>query len=182
MVRFKKWRWWTVALRGVAAILFGLVSLWAPGVTFVWLVMVFGIYAIVDGALALALAARPIQSRVAMVGRGLVSILAGVLALTLPGITALALLLVIAAWAIVSGIFEIVMAIQLRKQIEGEWLLGVEGVLSIVFGILLMLAPLAGAIVLGIWIGAYALVFGGMQVGTAFRLRSYALQHPELAA
>lgn len=182
MVRFKKWRWWTIALRGVAAILFGLVSLWAPSAAFVWLVIVFGIYAIVDGALALALAVRPTQSRIAIIGRGLVSILAGVLALTMPGITALALLYVIAAWAIVSGIFEIVMAIQMRKEIEGEWLLGIEGALSIGFGILLMLAPLAGAIVLGIWIGAYALVLGGMQVGTAFRLRSYQRQHPELAA
>jgi uncharacterized membrane protein HdeD (DUF308 family) len=181
-MRFKKWRWWTVALRGVAAILFGLVSLWAPGVTFVWLVMLFGVYAIVDGALALALAARPIQSRIAIVGRGLVSILAGLLALIVPGITAMVLLLVIAAWAIVAGIFEIVMAVQLRKQIEGEWLLAVEGILSIGFGILLMLAPLAGAIVLGLWIGAYALVLGGMLVGTALRLRSYAHQHPELAA
>jgi uncharacterized membrane protein HdeD (DUF308 family) len=182
MLRFKKWRWWTVALRGVAAILFGIVSLWAPNVAFVGLVLVFGIYAIVDGVLALALAARPIQSRAAIVGRGLISILAGVLALIWPGITALALLYVIAAWAIVSGIFEIVMAIQMRKQIEGEWLLGIEGALSIGFGILLMLAPLAGVIVLGIWIGAYALVLGGMQIGTAFRLRSYAREHPELAA
>ena len=182
MARLMKWRWWTVALRGVVAILFGVVSLWAPSVTLVWLVIVFGVYAIVDGVLALALAARPVQSRLAIVGRGLVSIIAGLLALILPGITTLVLLFVIAAWAIVSGILEIVLAIQLRKQIEGEWLLAVEGVLSIGFGILLMIAPLAGAIVLGLWIGAYALVLGGMLVASSFRLRSYAKQHPELAA
>lgn len=182
MANFKRWRWWTVALRGVAAILFGILSMIAPGVTFVSLVILFGVYSIVDGALALALAARPVQPRMALVGRGLVSIVAGVLALVLPGITAFALLIVVASWSVVSGILEIVLAIQLRKQLEGEWLLALEGLLSIAFGVLLMLAPLAGAIVLGLWIGAYALMLGGMLIGTALRLRSYVHHHPELAA
>jgi uncharacterized membrane protein HdeD (DUF308 family) len=181
-MRLKRWRWWTVGLRGIAAILFGILSVFAPGVTFVSMVFLFGVYSIVDGVLALALATKPVQPRFALVARGLVSIVAGILALVLPGITAFALVLVIASWAIVSGILEIVMAIQMRKEIEGEWLLAVEGVLSIAFGVLLILAPLAGAIVLGLWIGAYALVLGGMLVGTAFRLRSYVHQHPELAA
>jgi uncharacterized membrane protein HdeD (DUF308 family) len=182
MIRLKKWRWWTVALRGAAALLFGILSVFVPGITFLSLVILFGIYAIIDGSLALALASRPIQPRAAMVARGLVSILTGVLALMLPGITAFALILVIASWAIVSGILEIVMAVQLRKQIKGEWLLAVEGVLSIGFGVLLFVAPLAGAIVLGLWIGAYALVLGGMLIGSAFRLRSYVRAHPEFAA
>jgi uncharacterized membrane protein HdeD (DUF308 family) len=182
MMRLKRWRWWTVALRGIAAILFGILSVFAPGITFVSLVLLFGAYSIVDGALALALASRPIQPRFPLIARGMVSIVAGVLALVLPGITGFALLLVIASWAIVSGVLEIVMAIQLRKEIEGEWLLAVEGVLSVAFGVLLVLAPLAGAIVLGLWIGAYALVLGGMLVATAFRLRSYAHRHSELAA
>jgi uncharacterized membrane protein HdeD (DUF308 family) len=182
MMRVKRWRWWTVALRGVAAILFGILSVLAPGVTFVSLVILFGIYSIVDGALALALASKPLQPRVALIARGVVSILAGILALVLPGVTGLVLLVLIASWAIVSGILEVVIAIQLRKQIEGEWLLALEGVLSCAFGVLLIFAPLAGAIVLGLWIGAYALVLGGMLVGTAFRLRSYVHQHPELAA
>lgn len=177
----RRWRWWTIALRGIAAILLGILSMFAPGVTFVSLVILFGVYSIVDGILALALASRPIQPRFALVARGLVSIVAGIVALVWPGITAFVLLLVIASWSIVSGIFEIVMAIQMRKQMEGEWLLAVEGVLSIAFGVLLMLAPLAGAIVLGLWIGAYALVLGGMLIGTAFRLRSYVRHHPEVA-
>jgi uncharacterized membrane protein HdeD (DUF308 family) len=182
MMRLKRWRWWTVALRGIAAIAFGILSVFAPGITFISLVLLFGAYSIVDGALALALASKPMQRRFPLIARGLVSIAAGVIALVLPGITGFALLLVIASWAIVSGVLEIVMAIQLRKEIEGEWLLAVEGVLSIAFGILLMLAPLAGAIVLGLWIGAYALVLGGMLVATAFRLRSDTRRYTELAA
>ena len=182
MMRFKRWRWWTVALRGAAAILFGILSMFAPSVTFVSLVLLFGVYSIVDGVLALGLAAEPHRPRLALIARGLVSIAAGIIALVWPGITGFALLIVIASWAIVSGVLEVVMAIQLRKEIEGEWLLALEGVLSIAFGVLLMLAPLAGAIVLGLWIGAYALVLGGMLIGTALRLRSYLHHHPELAA
>jgi uncharacterized membrane protein HdeD (DUF308 family) len=109
-----------------------------------------------------------------MIFRGLVSIAAGVIALVVPKITALVLLIVIAAWAIVAGITEIVMAVQLRKRIEHEWLLAIEGVLSVAFGIILFLAPLVGAIVIGLWIGAYALVLGGMLIASAFRLRSAA--------
>lgn len=177
-MRFKRWRWWTVALRGVVAILFGILSVLAPGVTFMSLVILFGVYAIIDGGLALALASKPAHPRLPLIARGLVSIVAGIIALVWPGLTAFALLFVIAAWCIVSGVLEIAMAIQLRKQVAGEWLLAVEGVLSVVFGVLLMLAPLAGAIVLGLWIGAYALVLGGMLIGTALRLRSYDHQHP----
>jgi uncharacterized membrane protein HdeD (DUF308 family) len=182
MMKLKRWRWWTVALRGAAAILFGILSVLAPGITFVSLVLLFGVYSIVDGVLALGLAVEPGRPRLPLIARGLVSIIAGLLALLLPGITSFVLLLVIATWAIIAGVLEVVMAIQLRKEIEGEWLLAVEGVLSIAFGILLMLAPLVGAIVLGLWIGAYALVLGGMLIGTALRLRSYVHQHPELAA
>jgi uncharacterized membrane protein HdeD (DUF308 family) len=90
--------------------------------------------------------------------------------------------MVIAAWAIISGILEIVMAVRIRKEIKGEWLLALEGVLSIVFGVLLSIAPLAGAIVLGLWVGAYALVLGGMLIASAFRLRRHVREHPEMAA
>jgi uncharacterized membrane protein HdeD (DUF308 family) len=182
MMKFKRWRWWTLALRGVAAILFGILSVFAPGLTFVSLVLLFGVYAVVDGVLALTLATRPVGPRLVLVARGLVSIVIGIVTMLVPGITGLALLLVIAAWAIVSGILEIVTAIQLRKQIEGEWLLALEGILSVAFGVLFVLAPLAGAIVIGLWIGAFALVLGGMLVSTALRLRSYVHHHPELAA
>lgn len=168
-----RWRWWTVALRGVAALVLGGISLFAPGITFLSLVFVFAAYALVDGVLALVLASRQaVPSRGWIIVRGLVSIIAGLLAISLPGVTAFALLIVIASWAIVAGIFEIVMAIQLHKQIQHEWLLALEGALSITFGALLFLSPLAGAITIGLWIGAYALVLGGMLLATAFRLRA----------
>src|SRR5689334_23585975 len=118
MRKLYEWRWWTVALRGIAAILFGIVSVIAPGITFVALVFLFGVYAIVDGALAFGLVSRvPSQLRAAMIARALISIAAGALALALPGVTAIALLITIGAWAIVSGILEIVMAIRLRKEL-----------------------------------------------------------------
>jgi uncharacterized membrane protein HdeD (DUF308 family) len=182
MRQFKTWRWWTVALRGVAALLLGILSLFAPGITFVGLVVLFGVYAIIDGALAFGLASRVPALRTSMIVRGLISVVAGVLALMFPGITGVALLMVIASWAIISGILEIVMAVRIRKEIKGEWLLALEGALSIVFGVLLFIAPLAGAIVLGLWIGAYALVLGGMLIVSAFRLRRLVREHPEMAA
>jgi len=167
-----RWRWWSIALRGVAALALGIISLFWPGLTFVSLVLVFAAYAIVDGAFALMLASKQIfQPRGWIIARGLVSIAAGLIAFFMPGITAFALLVVIATWAIVAGISEIVMAVKLRKMIQYEWLLGLEGGLSIAFGVLLLLSPLAGAIVIGLWIGAYALVLGGMLIAEAFRLR-----------
>lgn len=181
MTRFTRWRWWTVALRGVVAILFGILAMMRPGAAFLSLVLLFGAYAIIDGVLALVLASRRVQPRGALIGRGIASIAAGIIAFVWPGITAFVLLIVIAVWAIVSGALETVTAIQMRKQLEGEWLLALEGVLSIVFGVLLLLSPLVGAIVLGLWIGAWALVLGGMEISTALRLRSYVHHHPELA-
>lgn len=169
-----QWRWWTVVLRGAAAILFGILAVFAPTAVFASLVILFGIYALVDGALVLGMGIREREyHRGAMIGRGIVSIVAGALVLAWPGISSLALLIVIASWAIVAGVFEIVMSIRLR--VPHEWLLRLEGALSIGFGVLLFLSPLAGAVVLGLWVGAYALVFGGMLVETGFRLRSHAL-------
>ncbi len=181
-LRFRNWRWWTVALRGLAAITFGILALVAPATAFLSLVILFGIFAIADGVLAFSLGGSGLVPRGAMYGRGIVSILAGVLALVLPQVTGLILLMLIAGWAIVSGIFEIAMAIRLRHQIEHEWLLGIEGGLSIVFGVMLFLSPLAGAIVLGLWVGIYALILGGMLVATGFRLRASEHAHAAPAA
>ncbi|MBX3158869.1 MAG: DUF308 domain-containing protein [Deltaproteobacteria bacterium] len=168
------YRWWTIALRGIAAIVFGLLALAAPGAAFFSLVLVFGIYAIIDGILALSVGTSAVDHpRGAMIAQGLVSLVAGALALAWPGMTALVLLVVIGLWAIVAGVLEIVTAIRVRKAIRYEWLLGLEGVLSIAFGIALLLSPLAGAIVIGLWVGAYALVLGGMLVATSLRVRSY---------
>jgi len=95
----------------------------------------------------------------------------------MPGLTALAFVYVIAAWALITGAFEIVAAIRLRKQMTGEWWLVLSGVLSLVFGALLMLAPGAGALALVLWIGAYAIVLGALLVALAFRLRRWGAEH-----
>lgn len=169
--------WWALALRGAAAILFGVVALfWPPG-AIAALVAVFGAYALLDGIFNLVgavRAGRAGQRWGALVFEGVVSILVGLITLFWPGITALALVLWVAAWSLVTGVAEIVAAIRLRKHIEGEWLLVLTGILSVAFGILLFISPMVGAIAIAIWIGAYAIVFGALLLGLSLRLRSWA--------
>jgi uncharacterized membrane protein HdeD (DUF308 family) len=166
--------WWAVALRGVAAIIFGILAFIMPGVTLAVLVLLFGSYALVDGILNI-IAAVSGRSGVrpwwALLLEGIVSIGAGLVAFFMPGLTALALVYVIAAWAVVTGVLEIVAAIRLRKAIDNEWWLGLSGALSIVFGVVLMMAPGAGALALVLWIGAYAVIFGILLVALGVRLR-----------
>jgi uncharacterized membrane protein HdeD (DUF308 family) len=175
--------WWALAIRGIAAVVFGLLALFWPPTAFVALVLVFGAYAIVDGIFNLVAAVRaPHTGRRwgPLVFEGIVSLIVGVITLLWPGISAFALVMFIAAWSIVTGIAEVIAAIRLRKQIRGEWLLALSGILSLVLGVLLFLAPAAGALVLTIWIGAYAVVFGAVMVGLSLRLRSWASRHPQL--
>jgi uncharacterized membrane protein HdeD (DUF308 family) len=149
-------------------------ALFAPSAAFISLVLLFGAFAVVDGVLALAVASRgETPTRGAILARGIVSLIAGVLVLLMPDISGLALLFVIGVWAIAAGILEVATAIRMRKEIEHEWLLGFEGILSILFGVALLISPLAGAIVLGVWVGAYALIVGIMLVTTALQLRSH---------
>jgi uncharacterized membrane protein HdeD (DUF308 family) len=167
--------WWAALLRGLAAILFGVLTFLSPAISLAALVLVFGVYAIADGVLAVvtALRRRGGSERWGMLLlEGVVGVLAGVVALIMPGITALALLYVIAAWAVVTGALEIAAAIQLRKAISGEWLLALSGVLSVGFCLLLVAFPGAGALTVVLWIGAYALVFGALLIALAFRLRA----------
>jgi uncharacterized membrane protein HdeD (DUF308 family) len=174
-------RWWVVALRGVAAVIFGILALVWPGITLGALVLLFGAYALVDGVFALWTAATggPAASgrRPWLVLEGVAGVAAGILTFVWPGITALALLAVIAAWAFVTGVLEIVAAVRLRREIEGEWLLVLSGVLSVVFGILLIIDPAAGALAVTWLIGAYAIVFGAILLGLATRL--YRLRQDE---
>lgn len=168
--------WWTFALRGLIAIIFGVVALIRPGQALQALVLVFGAFALVDGVLA---AAAGISSAAffdrwwALLLEGLTGIAVGLLAFFWPAVTALVLLYFIAAWALITGIFEIVTAIQLRREITGEWMLILGGVLSIGFGVLLFAFPAAGALSVVWLIGIYALVFGISEIIFAFRLNGF---------
>lgn len=168
-------RWWVLTVRGVAAILFGILTFISPGLSLLALVWFFGVWAIVDGVFSLgaAFGAEGAGRRwPALVFEGVVGIAAGILTFAWPAITGLVLLYVIAAWAVITGVAELVTAIRLRKEIRGEWLLGFAGVLSVAFGILLFVHPLAGALAVAFWIGAYAIVFGGSLIGLSLRLRA----------
>jgi len=174
--------WWALALRGVAAIIFGVIALFWPPTAIIALVAIFGAYALVDGILNLVAAVRAGRTGQrwgALVFEAIVSLAVGILTLFFPGVTALALVLLVAAWSLVTGVAEVVAAIKLRKVIQGEWLLAVSGILSIAFGVLLFISPLIGAIAIAIWIGAYSLVFGALLVGLALRLRSWAARQQE---
>jgi len=169
-------RWWTLAARGIAAILFGILTFISPGLSLFALVILFGAWAFADGVfnLVMALRTRKGERWGWLVLEGVTSIIVGILTFFWPGITALSLLFLIAAWSVVTGIAEVVAAIRLRKLIRGEWLLGLSGVLSIVFGLLLFAFPGAGALAVIFWIGAYSIVFGSLLVALAFRLRAWA--------
>jgi uncharacterized membrane protein HdeD (DUF308 family) len=166
--------WWVILLRGIVGVIFAVLAFGWPGATLLALVYVWGVYAIIDGAFALYmtyLAARQDQRWWPYLLEGLLGIGAGIVAFGWPNITALALLYLIAAWAILTGIVEIIAAVDLRKLIENEWLLGLAGVLSIVFGVLLAAQPDAGAVAIVWLLGVYALFFGITLIVLAFRVR-----------
>ncbi len=168
--------WWVVLLRGLVAIAFGLVTVVAPGLSLAALVLVWGAYAFLDGVFTLgaAFSRRRAAPLWLMIVQGVAGVAAGLFTFLWPGITALVLLYVIGAWALVTGAFEIAAAIRLRKTIDDEWLLALSGVASVVLGGLLLLFPVAGALAVVLWIGAYALISGGLLVGLSLRLRGFA--------
>ena len=165
--------WWAVALRGLAGILFGIITFVSPGISLAALVLLFGAYAFADGVLSIvsAVRRRGADRWWLLLLQGVVGIGAGVVTLLWPGITAIALLVVIAAWALVGGVLQVAAAIRLRKVITGEWLLALSGVLSIALGVLLVVFPGPGALALVIWIGAYAFVFGILLLVLGSKLR-----------
>jgi uncharacterized membrane protein HdeD (DUF308 family) len=166
--------WWAIALRGVLAIVFGLVTFIVPGATMLSLVLLFAAYAFVDGVFAIIAAVRSARSQERwglLVLEGIVDIVAGVVAIVWPGLTILTFVLLVAAWALVSGALMAVAAFRLNLD-HGRWWLVLGGLASIVYGLLLIGAPLIGALVLTWWLGAYALVFGVFLLILAFRLRA----------
>jgi uncharacterized membrane protein HdeD (DUF308 family) len=166
-------RWWAVSLRGIAAIVFGILLLLYPGAGFATLVILFGIYAIVEGILNLvsAVTGRGRQPWWALTLEGVVSIAAGVVVFLWPAAAAVALVWTIAIWAIVTGVLEISAAIRLRRVVRGEWMLALAGILSIILGALLFASPAAGALAITVMIGIYAIVFGVLLLVLGLRLR-----------
>jgi uncharacterized membrane protein HdeD (DUF308 family) len=165
--------WWLLALRGLAAIVFGILAFVWPEATITALVMLFGAYALVEGVLAAAMALTNVVGRRRwwVLLEGLTSIAIAVITLLWPGVTALALLYLIAAWAIVTGVLEILAAIELRREISNEWLLILSGIASVVFGVLVIVFPGAGALSVLWMIALYAVVFGALLVALSFRVR-----------
>jgi uncharacterized membrane protein HdeD (DUF308 family) len=165
--------WWILLLRGLAAVAFGILAFVWPGLTLTALIFLFGFHCVVDGIVSLMVgsAARRLWPTMLI---AVISILAGLVSFFYPGVTAFVLLYLIAAWAIVRGIFEILYAMEVRKVIEGELLLILAGLASVAFGVLILLYPGAGALSV-IWIvGSYALVFGVLLVVLSFRIKSIA--------
>jgi uncharacterized membrane protein HdeD (DUF308 family) len=170
--------WWLVMLRGACAILFGVLTFIWPGITLFTLVLLYGAFALVDGVLALisAITGGSPAPRWWLVLIGLLGIAAGIVTLVLPGMTALLLLLFIAGWAIATGVMEIYGAIKLRKEIDNEWWLIVNGVISVLFGLILIVQPATGALALLFVIGTFAIIYGITLISLSLRLRKHS--HP----
>lgn len=166
--------WWAFILRGVLAIIFGVIAFVAPPVTIAALVLLFGAWATVDGVFHIASAIQDrdrSRSFWLAILEGVVSIIAGVLALVFPDVAAASFLLLIAAWSIITGLVEVMMAIRLREQITGELWLAIGGILSILFGVLIFLYPNSGAITIVWIIGAFAIAWGVTLISLGWRLR-----------
>jgi uncharacterized membrane protein HdeD (DUF308 family) len=174
--------WWAVALRGAAALVFGILTALWPGISLTALVVLFGSFAIVYGVFNIITAVRRRRGERrwwALLLEGVVSVAVGTVTLIMPDLTALALVYVIAAWAILTGILEIAAAIMLRWYIRGEWWLVLAGVLSVAFGAVLAIWPGVGALALVLWIGAYAIVLGILLIALGFKLRRLRFELPD---
>lgn len=168
--------WWLILLRGICAVIFGVLTFAWPGVTLVTLVLFYGAFAFVDGVLALVAAVMGGQPAprwwLAIVG--VLGLAAGLITLVMPGITALILLYCIAFWAIAIGVMQIFGAIRLRKEIDNEWMLIASGIISVLFGLILIVNPGAGAMGVLFVIGVYAVIHGIILITLAMRLRRHA--------
>ena len=163
--------WWTLVLRGAVAVLFGLAALFWPGKTLLVLILFFGAYTLVDGIFAIVGGIMDSSRRWLLLIEGVLGVVAGLILLARPGLGAVVLLYVIAIWAIVSGVMEILAAISLRREIDNEWLMILVGALSVIFGGILAVLPGAGLLSLTWLIGVYALVFGVAFIVLGFRVR-----------
>lgn len=176
VIGLARW-WWSFVLRGIVAIAFGILAFVSPAWGITILVALFAIWAIVDGIGSLFTGIRTRKQDRSWwleILEGLVGVAAGVIAIAVPDIAGRALLLVIAAWSVATGVIEIVLAVRLRRVIRGEIWMALAGVASILFGVLLVVFPAAGALSLVWLIGAFAIAFGAFAIGLGWRLRSLA--------
>jgi uncharacterized membrane protein HdeD (DUF308 family) len=166
--------WWALALRGVCAILFGVIALVVPGAVLITLALFFAAYLLVDGILAIVAAVRAAQRHERwgmLLAEGVVDIAVGVIAFVFPVSAVLAFVFVTAAWALLTGVLLMVAAFKLNRQHGRAWM-ALSGIISVLFGIALIVAPLVGAVVLTWWFAGYAIAFGALLLVLAFKLRS----------
>jgi uncharacterized membrane protein HdeD (DUF308 family) len=169
-------RWWMLLVRGVVAILFGFLAIALPRLNLLAIVTIWGLYALVDGSFTIGLALRgrgETKTWGWLLVEGIAGIVAGVLTFIWPGFTVFVLVAFIATWAVITGVSQILAAIRLRHEIEGEWLLATCGVVSLIFGVLLFAFPKAGALALVTLIGAYAVVFGLLLIALGIKLNNW---------
>lgn len=173
MVGLLQRSWWVIVLRGLSAILLALLILLWPSRTLLVLIVLFGIYTLIDGFLTLISAVRhksPGRQRWWLFFEGFMGVIAGILTLVIPGISAQFILILLALWAITTGVAEIRSAVHLRREINGEWLLGLGGVTSVLFGLLLLVSG-GDPVVVVVLLSGYALIFGVLLLALAIRLR-----------
>lgn len=175
MIATMKQNWWLPVVRGVFAILFGAIALFMPGLALTALVVVFGIYALLDGAIAVY---NAFQNRkryehwwINLI-EGVIGVIAGIIALIMPVLAGITLLLVMGFWAIATGVMQVYLAFRLRKEIDNEVYLGIAGILSILFGLFVILFPLGGALAIAWLIGIYSILFGAFMIALGLRLRN----------
>jgi len=167
--------WWAIALRGLVAVLFGIAAFMWPHITLLVLTPLFGAYAMINGIFAVIEAFGRDVSRERwrpLLFEGVVSIVVGAMILIWPGLTAIGALLLIAFWAIMTGVFEFITAVRLRDEIRGEWLLALIAILSMAFGLLLLAFPATGAFTVILMIRAFIFAIGALMIALAFKLRS----------
>jgi uncharacterized membrane protein HdeD (DUF308 family) len=168
--------WWMFLLRGLLALVFGLVALFFPAAAFLSLVLIFGAFAFVDGVFAIISAFTSdakSENWWWLILEGALGILIGVLTIIQPAAMGEAWLILIAVWAILTGVLEIVTAIRIRKQIEGEFWMILSGLISVAFGVLVFINPVSGAFAIGVIVGIYAIIFGVMLIALSLRLRKH---------
>lgn len=175
--------WWSLVIRGITAIALGTIAFVLPGMQMATLVAVFSGYLFIDALLSLAGGVRASEEHqrwVELIAEGIVDFVTAVVLLAWSNISLFDIIYAIAAWALVTGVFEIASGMRLRKHVEGEWLLGLSGIASLMLGILIISLPLGGPSPIVFWIGVYGFAFGALLVALGFRLRSHTRPRPTL--